>query len=404
MKAVILAAAKSERLLPFTETRAKPMIRVAGRTILENMAASLRDAGIEDLLVVVNHRRESIQSHFEHGHHLGLNIEYILQDPIDGIGAGLMRCRSALNGEPFLLVYGDILATGKPFQALLGQHAGSGDSDHAVAALSLPPSSSEFGNVYLDTDMRITRLVEKPSDPHLSNYVFAGMFMLPASIFQVLEHCGNDIEQAYQYLISEGRCFGTLWEGGWIDIRRPWQILEANQMLMDLWSGAEIHSSARVESNVHIEGAVHIEAGVTIGAGSVLKGPCYIGHGSYIGNNTLIRQYSSLGPDSVVGYGTELKNCVLFGSSVLGRLSFIGDSVIGERVHLGSGVTTVNQLPDQSEIEMDTEHGMMSTGHTKVGAFIGDDVIIGARHVLAPGTCIRAGHRVEDLITLKSAP
>ena len=221
-------------------------------------------------------------------------------------------------------------------------------------------------------------------------------------MFRVLDQCQNDIEQTFQTLIQEGTFHGTLWEGNWIDVRRPWQILEANRMIMDLWSGAEIHATARLEGNVHIEGAVHVEADVVVSSGSVLKGPCYIGRGSYIGNNVLVRQYSSLGPRSVVGYGTELKNCVLFGRSQLGRLSFIGDSVIGEGVHVGSGVTTVNVRPDGRPGEVDTEEGPISTGMAKVGAFIGDDVRIGARHVLAPGTRIRSGAVVDDLITQTS--
>jgi UDP-N-acetylglucosamine diphosphorylase / glucose-1-phosphate thymidylyltransferase / UDP-N-acetylgalactosamine diphosphorylase / glucosamine-1-phosphate N-acetyltransferase / galactosamine-1-phosphate N-acetyltransferase len=399
MKAVILAAARSEKLLPFTETRAKPMIRVAGRTILEYMATALREAGVVDLLVVVNHKREGIQRYFEHGHNFGLNIEYVVQEPIDGIGAGLRRCEPELNGEPFLLVYGDVLATGQPFTNVLQQFSESGS---AVAALSLPPSSSEFGNVYLDNDMRITRLVEKPSDPHLSNYVFAGIYLLPPTLFRVLDQCQHDIEQAFQALIRDGQFHGTLWEGGWIDVRRPWQILEANRMVMDLWHTAEIDATARLEGNVRIEGAVHIEGDVVVGSGSILKGPCYVGRGSYIGNNTLIREYSSLGPDSVVGYGTELKNCVLFGRSTLGRLSFIGDSVIGEGVQLGSGLTTVNVHSDWRHVTMQTEEGPISTGMSKIGAFIGDDAYIGARHVLSPGTRIKAGAFVDDAVTQPS--
>jgi UDP-N-acetylglucosamine diphosphorylase / glucose-1-phosphate thymidylyltransferase / UDP-N-acetylgalactosamine diphosphorylase / glucosamine-1-phosphate N-acetyltransferase / galactosamine-1-phosphate N-acetyltransferase len=396
MKAVILAAARSERLQPFTESRAKPMIPVAGRTILEYMAAALREAGIVDLLVVVNHKREAIQRYFEHGHNFGLNIEYLVQEPIDGIGPAMRRCEPELGGEPFLLVYGDVLATGQPFRNVLERFSESGS---AVAALSLPPSSREFGNVYLDNDMRITRLVEKPSDPHLSNYVFAGIYLLPPTFFRVLDQCRDDIEQAFQTLIRDGQIHGTLWEGGWIDVQHPWQILEANRMIMDLWRHAEIDATARLEGNVRIEGAVHIQGDVVVSSGSILKGPCYIGRGSYIGNNTLIREYASLGPDSVVGYGTELKNSVLFGRSTLGRLSFIGDSVIGEGVNLGSGVTTVNVHRDWRHVEVQTEEGPVSSGMPKLGAFIGDGVYIGARHVLGPGTRIRAGAAVEDLIT-----
>ncbi|MDH5752401.1 MAG: sugar phosphate nucleotidyltransferase [Deltaproteobacteria bacterium] len=399
MKAIILAAGPSERIKPFTETRAKPMIRMAGQTILETVLKSLREAGITEIVLVVSHKREGIERYFEHGASLGMSIEYVVQEPIDGIGAGLIRCREHINSEPFMLVYGDVLATGQPYTAVLEQHAECGA---AVAALSLPTASGEFGNVYLDNEMRITRLVEKPDNPHLSNYVFAGIFLLPAQIMDLLDKHGNDIEKVFHQMIEERSIFGTFWEGGWIDVRRPWQILDANRMLMDKWDSAEIHASVKMEGQVHIEGPVRIERNVVIGAGTVLKGPCYIGEDSYIGNNVLIRSYTSLGPGSIVGYGTELKNCVLFGKSVLGRLSYIGDSVIGEDVHLGTGVATVNHLPDGGIIPSVSEQGQLSTGMTKVGAFIGDGVIIGARQVIAPGARIKAGHREPDLITVKS--
>jgi bifunctional UDP-N-acetylglucosamine pyrophosphorylase/glucosamine-1-phosphate N-acetyltransferase len=399
MKAVILAAAPSERLRPFTETRAKPMIRVAGTTLLEYMLRSLKAAGIRDVLVVVNHKRETIESDFGHGHRLGLSIDYVVQEPLDGIGGALRRCERELSGAPFLLIYGDILATGFPFERLAEEYAEFGG---AVAAVTLPRSSAEFGNVYLGQDMKIEGLIEKPTGRRMANHVFAGIFLLPPSVFPLLAETRNDMVAVYQRLIEQGQLHGTLWDGGWIDIIRPWHILEANRMLMDLWEGAQIHQSVRMPGNVHIEGAVRIEEKVTIETGTVLKGPCFIGRGSYIGNNALLRAYTSLGPESTVGYGTELKNCVLFGKSVLGRLSFIGDSVIGERVLLGTGVATVNNRLDRGDIEIDTENGPMPTGMRKLGAFIGDDAWIGSRHVLAPGTSIRAGYQAPDLVTLKS--
>ena len=399
MKAVILAASPAERLRPFTETRAKSMIRVAGKPILEEIISSLVSAGISEILIVVNHQKETIQSYFGHGHEFGLSIDYVLQDPVDGIGAAVKCCEDALGNEEFLLVYGDVLVTGPVFESLMAQHVESGG---ASAALSLPASSGEFGNVYLNQDMKIVELVEKPTDPHLSNYVFAGVFVLPHSFFDLLGAHGNDIEKSYQEMISAGALSGAIWEGEWLDVRRPWDILEANRILMRTWHRAEIHDSVKLEGNVQIEGPVHVEENVVIGSGSVLKGPCYIGKGSYIGNNTLIREYTSLGPESVVGYGTELKNCVLFGKSTLGRLSYIGDSVIGERAHLGTGVTTVNYEAPNTEIMVDTSEGRQSTGMNKVGAFIGDDVHIGARQVLAAGTSIKSGEVVESLITLRS--
>ena len=399
MKAVILAAATSPRLLPFSDQRAKPLTRIAGRTLLECTVQSLVAAGITEVVMVVNHRRETIQEFLEHGRRFGISVQYVVQEPLEGIGHAIQACRDYLREEAFLLLYGDVLATGPFIERIIERYMMDGG---AVAGLSLPKSSQDFGNVYLNPDMRIARLVEKPSDPHLSNYVFAGGFVLPRSFLDLLDQHANNAEACFQALIQEGRFTGADWEGDWIDVRWPWDILEANRMLMKHWNNSNVHQSVKMEGSVVIEGAVHIEENVRIGSGTVLKGPCYIGAGSYIGNNALIRQFTSLGPQSVVGFGTELKNCVLFGRSTLGRLSYIGDSVIGERVMLGTGVTTVNIHRDERPVEVETEFGRQKTGMTKLGAFIGDDANIGAHQVMAPGTVIPCGFIAEDLITLGS--
>jgi bifunctional UDP-N-acetylglucosamine pyrophosphorylase/glucosamine-1-phosphate N-acetyltransferase len=185
-----------------------------------------------------------------------------------------------------------------------------------------------------------------------------------------------------------------------MDMIHPWHILDANRMLMSSWQTAEIDSTVKLLGHVHLEGAVRIGPDVTIESGTVLKGPCYIGANSYVGNNSLIRNFSAIGPNSMVGYGSELKNCVLFGNNDVGRLSFVGDSVLGENVKSGSGLTTVNHTVDYSQITCSSNSDSVETGLTKLGAFIGDSVSIGARHTLGPGSIVESGKIIADCITL----
>ena len=328
---------------------------------------------------------------------MGVNLIYVEQEPVSGIGHALSCCKKALGQKAFLLVYGDVLSDGNIFTPALATYSETGSD---LAVVTLPASSKEYGNVYLDHEMKIRRLVEKPRDHLHSNYVFAGVFVLSSSIFELLDANNNDMEACYQGLIASSGLQATLWEGGWMDIIYPWHILEANTMIMDSWKEARIHTSAVLEGQVHIEGAVVIEENVKIAAGCILRGPCYIGENSYIGNNTLIREYTSVGPDSVIGYGSELKQCVLFGKSDIGRLSFIGESVLGVKVRLGSGVTTVNHYPDYAPIECKLPIGNTDTTRTRLGSFFGDHVSIGARHTLAPGTIIQHHQQISDNISL----
>lgn len=401
MKAVILVATQSERLNPFTETRPKPMIRIAGKYILETTLEFLKEVGIYDILLVVNYKQEMIQDYFAYGDHWGMNIEFMFQESIEGIGHALKSSEAMLEkDEPFLLVYGDVLADGNIFREALKVYYETGED---LAVVTLPPSSREFGNVYLDHEMKIRRLVEKPQEGQFANYVFAGIFVLSPQIFQRLEEHHNDMEQCFQSVIHEKGLQATLWENGWIDIIYPWHILEANKMMMDLWQEARIDQSVVMKGQIHMEGPVIVKENVTIESGTILKGPCYIGENSYIGNNTLLRSYSVLGPNSMVGYGCELKNCVLLGESTIGRLSFVGDSVVGENVKLGSGMTTVNHWPDFSTIDFLSAGLSMKSGLEKLGAFIGDNVTIGARHTLAPGTSIQPGVTIPDNLSLPSS-
>lgn len=400
MKAIILAATGSERLKPYTQTRAKPMILVAGNYILETMISFLREAGIQEIFIVVNHKQEMIREHFAYGDDKGVKIEYVVQKEVTGIGNALLNCRDIIGcDESFLLIYGDILTDGNIFHTALHNFYERGED---IAVVSLPKSSGEYGNVYLDHEMKIRRLVEKPQDELHANYVFSGVFVLNSSIFSCIESNNGDMEQTFQNKIQESGLQAALWEKGWIDIIYPWHILEANKMMMDRVDFTKIDNSVVFKGSIQMEGPVIIEAGVTVESGSILKGPCYIGKNTYIGNNVLVRSYTVLGPESTVGYGSELKNCVIFGKANIGRLSFIGDSVVGENARLGSGTTTVNHYPDHSTVKCNTTKEEVDSKLSKLGALIGDNVTIGARRTLGPGLIVDAGSIIRDNINLSS--
>ena len=145
-----------------------------------------------------------------------------------------------------------------------------------------------------------------------------------------------------QYLIKKQEIYATLWEGRWIDISRPWDILLANQITMNTWDSSIIPNSVNIEKNVVLNGNVVFGKNCRVKSGTTINGPCYIADNVFIGNNCLIRDYSCIGPDSVIGYGTEIKNSILFGKVKVGRLSFVGDSVFGEGVNFGTSCVTTN--------------------------------------------------------------
>ncbi len=389
MKAIILAAGKGSHLTPFSDTRPHPMIGVAGRTILDNSLELLKSSGINDIFVVVGHKRDKLIDALQERDPDGLNIHYVEQKQNRGIGNAVMQVKSKISpGEYFLLLYGDILTADNIFTKIQ-------QSFHAfkcpVASICLPPSNQQFGNVFLNAQMEITKIIEKPKSNNLGNYVLAGVFILPASFFQLLESTGGSMEKALKKIVAGDGLRASMWEDEWLDVVYPWEILTANKMIMDSWEESSIAKNAVLEANVTLQGIVKIADGVLIKAGAVIEGPCSIGRGSYIGNNSLIRSYTSLGKNCEVGSGVELKNCVVMDNTQIGRLSFIGDSVLGENVDVGAGCMTVNRTVDWKPISVKNGNRPTSTGMSKLGAFLGDGVVVGAGNMIQPGTVVHSG-------------
>ena len=368
MKAIILAAGEGAHLSPFSETRPISMIGVAGRTMLDNTFGLLKSAGINDIFIVVGHKKDKLIERLQQQDHNVLNLHYVEQKRKLGIGHAVMQIKNKISpGEYFLLLYGDTLTAENIFSKVQ-------QSFHSfkcpVASICLPPSNQMFGNVFLNARMEITKIVEKPKGNNLGNYVLSGVFILPASFFKLLKSSGNSMEKALKKVVAEEGLRASMWEDEWLDVVYPWEILTANKMIMDSWQESSIAKTATLEANVTLQGIVRIEAGAIIKSGAVLEGPCCIGEGSYIGNNSLIRSYTSVGKNCKVGSGVELKNCVVMDNSQIGRLSFVGDSVLGENVDMGAGCMTVNRTVDWKPISVKNGKRPMGTGMTKLGAFL----------------------------------
>ena len=389
MKAIILAAGEGTHLSPFSETRPISMIGVAGRTMLDNTFGLLKSAGINDIFIVVGHKKDKLIERLQQQDHNVLNLHYVEQKRKLGIGHAVMQVKNKISpGEYFLLLYGDTLTAENIFSKVQ-------QSFHSfkcpVASICLPPSNQMFGNVFLNARMEITKIIEKPKGNNLGNYVLSGVFILPASFFKLLESSGNSMEKALKKVVAGEGMRASMWEDDWLDVVYPWEILTANKMIMDSWQESSIAKTATLEANVTLQGIVHIKAGAIIKSGAVLEGPCCIGEGSYIGNNSLIRSYTSVGKNCSVGSGVELKNCVVMDNSQIGRLSFVGDSVLGENVDMGAGCMTVNRTVDWKPISVKNGKRPMGTGMTKLGAFLGDGVVVGAGNTLEPGMVVAPG-------------
>ena len=133
---------------------------------------------------------------------------------------------------------------------------------------------------------------------------------------------------------------------------------------------------------------VHKEA--TIEPGATIKPPAIISAACFVAATAYLRGGVFLDRGVTIGSGCELKSTIVFDSSTLAHLNFVGDSIIGSDVNLEAGVVVANHFNERPEQEITLHVGGQSirTSVMKFGALIGDHSRVGANAVLSPGTVL----------------
>ena len=145
---------------------------------------------------------------------------------------------------------------------------------------------------------------------------------------------------------------------------------------------------ADLPSGVVVEGEVFIHPTAQLGPNVVILGPVYIGADVQIRPGAFIRQHVIVGSGSVLGNSCEFKNCLLLSEVQAPHFNYVGDSVLGNKAHLGAGVICSNLRLDQAEVPVKLPGKTESSGLKKLGALLGDGAEVGCNTVLNPGSLL----------------
>lgn len=138
-----------------------------------------------------------------------------------------------------------------------------------------------------------------------------------------------------------------------------------------------------------VEGEVYIHPSVKLPPFCSITGPVYIAEGCEIRPGAFIRGNVIAGKNCVLGNSCEFKNCLLLDGVQVPHFSYVGDSVLGNRAHLGAGVICSNLRLDQTEVPVQHADGSRtSSGLRKLGALVGDAAEVGCNTVLNPGAIL----------------
>ena len=385
MQAVILAAGKGTRIMPFTCTRPKPMIPVANKPILQHNIEQLFGL-VDEIIIIVNYLEDSIRDYFG-SEFSGMKIRYIRQDEPLGTGHAVLQAEKLVKGR-FIVMYGDDLYHRDDIKRCL---------KHDLCALAKEVDSPERFGVFVVKGGKVAGLVEKPDKPE-SNLANTGVYVLDKSIFPILKDVKKSTRGEYELtdaLLELSKSKDVFCEAVgryWIPVGYPFNILEANEIkVAEAFEGKAgiIDDAAVIEDGAVLKGNVSVGKSTVIRSGVYIEGSCIIGENSLIGPNAYIRSGTVIGDNCHIGASVELKNTIVMNNSNVPHLSYLGDSVIGEHVNLGAGTVGANLRHDHRNIKLMVNGGVLvDTGRRKLGCFIADYSKTGINTMLSPGVMI----------------
>lgn len=330
MKVVLPVAGKGTRLRPHTHTKAKSLVHVAGKTVLEHIIERLQAVTVDEYIFITDENGQQV-SDFMDQRFPELNCRYyVQQERLGPAHAVALAAPSIVAGDDLLVVFNDTIFV----TDLTAIPKLCGDADGLIYSKEVE-DYQRFGVNVLRGDY-IVDMVEKPDTP-ISKLAQVGLYYLKdgAGFINAIEAtiaAGETVKGEYYLpsvfmrMIESGLKFKAPEIDAWLDCGKPETLLETNRFL--LRGRHHVHGDA--EDCVLIE-PVHIEQGAVV-------------------------EHSIVGPNVSIAAGSEINHCVISDSIINAnnKLSYLilDQSLLGDAVNLSGSPRRMN-IGDHSHIVMD---------------------------------------------------
>ena len=231
-KAMVLAAGLGLRMRPLTERMPKPLISVAGRTLLDHVLDKLGDAGVSEAIVNVHYLPDLIIDHVAGRKRPRVTISDE-RDQVLGTGGGVVKALPLLGNEPFFHVNADTLWI-DGVRPNLSRLAEAFDSARMDILLLMAPTASSIGyDGSGDYAMLPDGALRKRREHQVVPFVYAGVAVMSPAIFAGAPKGEFSLTRMFDAANERERLFGLRLDGTWMHVGTPDAVGAAEEAFLE---------------------------------------------------------------------------------------------------------------------------------------------------------------------------
>lgn len=334
------------RLRPLTDRLPKPMVPVMGKPLLERNLESLRQHGVDEVVLSTCYKPEAIERYFGDGSALGLKIHYACEDFPLGTGGAIKNCQEYFN-DTFFIFNSDILSNINFTEMLRYHKRKRADVTIAVTRVKNP---SAYGVIEYDGNGYASSFREKPAPEEVvSHFINAGIYIFEPEVLKRIP-AGQAVSverEIFPGLLRDGRKI-AVYQGCsyWLDIGTPEKYIRAHR--------DSFEEKLRFPETNFRRRAVYGSPNVTISKTAVLRGPVYLGRDVRIGPGAVVGPFAVIGGNSVIGKNAKVSDCILwdgvaveYGAELSGCIVTDGSVIKADSYH--RHVICTPDMPDTVE-------------------------------------------------------
>ncbi len=229
--AMILGAGLGTRMRPLTELVPKPLVRLAGRPLIDHALDRLQEAGITRAVVNVHYLADRLEAHLKDRKSPQIIVSDERAQLLD-TGGGIANALPLIGPRPFVIHNSDTVWI-EGLSGAIARLIAAWDDERMDSLMLVALAASSVGyDGHGDFDMSPTGLLTRRKERQEAPFVFTGVSIAHPRMFEGAPRGAFSLNRLWDRAIAQGRLYGVRLDGIWMHVGTPEALAEAEQRMM----------------------------------------------------------------------------------------------------------------------------------------------------------------------------